>query len=162
MTATAKLVASLVITAGTVLLVRHGVTALNPAIPKDMPRNAYFAQSGYNLQRNEPLGDWIACRLDAEQNADLCRVTDNHGVVIYQGEFLPLHGSQPVPADQLKIAANDDPGSLWVRGPAEGGPVPVIPLVNGKILVPRDDSDALADRWAKNSDELNRIEARSH
>ena len=54
-----------------------------------------------------------------------------------------------------------DANDIWVQGPAENGPVPVIPLSNGIILVPYADSDALADRWATNPDEINRLERRS-
>jgi len=96
MTETTKWLASIAMTAVLVLAVRHGVAALQPDIPQDMPRGtSYFVQSGYNLQRNEPIGQWIACRPDLPQGGDLCRVTDNHGMVIYQGEFLPLRGNQP-------------------------------------------------------------------
>lgn len=122
-----------------------------------MPANSYFLQSGYNLQRNEPIGQWIACRPDPGQGADLCRVTDHTGQVIFQGDYLPLHGAEALPAEELQVATGEVLNDLWVRGPAESGPVPVIPLANGKILVPAADADALADRWARNPDELHRI-----
>jgi hypothetical protein len=158
---TSKLLTSVVVVAGAVLAFRHGVSALKPDIPPDMPKNAYFVQSGYNLQRNEPTGQWIACRPDIAQSGDLCRVTDSHGTVIYQGEYLPLRSNQPLPADELEIAVNEQAGDLWVSGPAENGPVLIIPLANGKVLVPAADSDALADRWARNPDELNRIQGQN-
>jgi hypothetical protein len=157
MTVTSKLVLSLFITAGTVMVVRHGADALKPIVPRDMPANAYFVQEGYDVDRNEPTGDWIACRADGAQNADYCRVTDARGSVIYQGDFLPVNGSDPVPASELKIAvAGDD--KIWVNGPAEGSPVPVLPLADGNILVPADDSYALGNRWTNNPEELHRIQ----
>jgi len=157
MTGTTRLATSLLFAAGSFLMIRQGFRALDPARPPDMPANSYFLQSGYNLQRNEPLGQWIACRPDPGQSADLCRVTDHDGQVIFEGEYLPLHGSEALPEEELRIATRQKLNSLWVRGPAENGPVPVIPLANGKLLVPVADNDALADRWAKNPDELNRI-----
>jgi hypothetical protein len=163
MTDTAKWIASIAFTAVAVLAAIHGMAALQPDIPQDMPRGtSYFVQSGYNLQRNEPVGQWIACRPDLPQGGDLCRVTDSRGTVIYQGEFLPLSGNQPLPADQLRVAEMVAPRNLWVSGPAENGPVPIIPLANGRILVPAADSDALADRWARNPDELNLIQGQGH
>ena len=160
MTAAAKLATSLLVTAGSILIIQHGVTALDPARPNDIPANSYFVPLGYNLQRNEPTGQWIACRPDPAQGADLCRVTDHTGAVIYQGEYLPLHSRKIVPANELRVASGEKVKYLWVRGPAESGPVPLIPLANGKILVPVADSDALEDRWAKNPEELNRLAVR--
>ncbi len=157
MTAPTKLAISLLLTAGTVMVVLHGKDAPHPAIPRDMPRNAYFVQSGYDLDRNEATGNWIACSNDTDQNTNLCRVTDAHGTVIYQGDFLPLNGAQPVPDRDLKVASTDS-DKMWVTGPAEAGPVPVIPLANGQILVPADDSEVLSARWKSDPDDLQRVE----
>ncbi len=157
MTVTTKLVLSLFITAGTVMAVRHGADALKPVIPRDMPANSYFMQEGYDVERNEPTGDWIACRLDSTQNVDYCRVTDAHGNVIYQGDFLPVNGGAPLPASELKFALAADE-KIWVTGPAEGSPVPILPLADGNILVPANDSYALANRWSNDPEELQRIQ----
>ena len=139
------------------LLIRHANMAVHPVLPKDMPPGAHFVESGYDLQNNEAKGDWIACSTDSEQDADFCRVTDAQGQVVYQGDFLPLHSAIPIPADQLQVAPiNAD--HLWVQGPAEEGPVPVIRLLNGSLLVPAADSYALADRWNSHPDELREIE----
>lgn len=152
-----KLALTIAVVFGIFLLVHHGVNALHATVPTDMPRDASFAQSGYDIQHNEPRGNWIACRADIRQSTDFCRVTDAHGTVIYQGAFLPVNSSRPVAAAQLKVATVDEK-RLWVRGPAEAAPVPVIPLTNGAILVPAGDAYALADRWNSNPDELRRIE----
>jgi len=157
MTTTGKLAVSLLIAAGAVLAVRHGADALHPTIPKDMPRNAQFVRSGYDLQRNEPKGNWVSCTADSPDATDFCRVTDNHGTVLYQGDFMPVSGAAQVPASELRLATMDSE-NLWIEGPAEAFPVPAIALANGEMLVPADDSDALADRWAKNPDELARLE----
>jgi len=157
MKTSSKLAIAVLVTAGAVLVIRHGAMALHPAIPKDMPGNSYFVQSGYNLNRNEPTGQWIACREDSDEGADFCRVTDTNGTVIYQGDFLPVNGSKEVSADQLRVAAKEEQ-NLWVDGPAESSPVPAIPLANGEVLVPRDDTYALAYRWSINPDELHRVE----
>jgi hypothetical protein len=157
MTGSSKLALSCLIALGAFMLVRHGVTALRPARPVDMPSSSYFVQSGYDLARNEPTGEWIACRDDAEEAADFCRVTDARGSVIFQGDFLPMRERGPIPVSQLRIAGETD-RSLWVQGPAENGPVPVIPLANGDVLVPSDDTYALSVRWRQNPDELRRLQ----
>jgi hypothetical protein len=125
-----------------------------------MPSNSVFVQSGYNLDRNEAVGDWIACRAKEDASADTCRVTDAKGDVIYQGDFLPVDGGPIVLDSQIKVAAEGEKRDLWVNGPAEGGPVPVIPLASGQVLVPADDTAALADRWRMNPDELRRVQGR--
>ena len=141
-----------------VLLITHARLGLQPARPRDMPAGAHFVESSYDISRNEAKGDWIACSTDSAQNADFCRVTDDRGEVVYQGDFLPLRSQQPLPADQLQVGQmNAD--YLFVQGPAEEGPVPVIKLTNGVVLVPAADSEALADRWSNHPEELRQIEA---
>jgi hypothetical protein len=144
-----NLALSLLITAGVVLAVRHGATALHPTLPKDMPADSRFVQSGYDLQHNEPKGDWVSCTADSPDDTDFCRVTDNHGTVIYQGDFMSVSDTGQVPAGQLQIASMDS-RELWVEGPGDALPVPAIALTNGKTLVPAVDSGALAVRWRKN------------
>lgn len=146
----------ILLAAVTILLVRHGAAALRPARPNDMPADSQFVVSGYDLLHNEPKGDWIVCRPDLPEDANFCRVTDSHGVVIFQGDFLPVSGSRAVPPARLRVAS-PDLDRMFVRGPAEGGLVPVIPLADGQLLVPAADSAALADRWARDPDELQRI-----
>ena len=157
---TRRFAATLLLVVAIVFLVRHGAAALRPSRPKDMPSTAQFVVSGYDLLHNEPKGDWIACEPDLVENANFCRVTDAHGIVIYQGDFLPVSGHRPLSQANLRVSSADlDLDHIFVRGPAEGGLVPVIPLVGGELLVPAADSIALADRWTKNPDELQRIQA---
>ncbi len=158
MTASSKLAGFVLIAVSAILLIRHGASALRPTLPKNMPATAQFVVSGYDLQHNEPKGDWIACRPDLVEQASFCRVTDSHGMVIFQGNFLPVSGHRAVSQANLRISS-PDLSKMFVRGPAEGGLVPVIPLVSGEILVPAADSIALADRWAKDPDELQRLQA---
>jgi hypothetical protein len=136
-------------------LVIHGTRALNASLPKDMPRDADFVQTGYDVDHNEARGQWIACRQDDQEAIDFCRVTDPKGTVVYQGAFEPFDYPEPLPNNQLTIAAKT--GNIWVKGPAELGPVPVIPLRNGKLLVPVQDREALADRWRTDPTELRQI-----
>ena len=136
-------------------LVVHGDRALNASLPKDMPHDANFVQSGYDIARNEAQGQWIACRADNEQGNDFCRVTDPKGIVVYQGAFAPYDYPAQLPNDQLKLA--NIKANIWVKGPAEDGPIPVIPLANGKLLVPVQDREALADRWSRNPAELRQL-----
>ena len=152
-----KFALSLLAVIGGILLVQHANQGLQPARPLDMPAGAHFVASSYDLTLNEPKGDWVACIIDRTQNADFCRVTDDRGAVVYQGDFLPLRSEEPVPAGELQVARmNAD--HLFVEGPAEEGPVPVIRLVNGAVLVPIADSEALADRWSSHPEELRQIE----
>jgi hypothetical protein len=152
-----KLAVTLLAVVGTILILSHANTAIHPTLPTDMPRGADFVPVGYDLSHLEAKGDWIACSTDTAQNADFCRITDARGEVVYQGDFMPLGGVEPVPANQLQVA-RINAEHLWVKGPAEGGPVPVIPLLNGEVLVPADDSEALADRWVNNPLELRQIQ----
>lgn len=146
----------IVLAIAVVLAVRHGTAALRPSLPPDMPIDSQFVVSGYDLLHNEPGGDWIACRPDLPEDANFCRVTDARGVVIFEGDFLAVAGNRPVPQADLRIASADL-GHIFIRSPADGGLVPVIPLAGGELLVPAADSTALADRWAKDPDELQRI-----
>jgi hypothetical protein len=158
MTVITKLAVSCLVAAGTVLAVQHGVNALHPTLPKDMPGNAQFLQSGYDVARNEPKGEWIACRPDAAQDANFCRVTDAHGMVIYQGDFLPIYSRGPVQEANLKVSTSEQEKNLWIDGPTSDGPVPVIPLADGDVLVPVADQPALAARWNRNPDGLARLQ----
>ena len=147
-----------VVAFGSVIAVRHAERGMNASVPKDMPEDSHFLPSGFNVANNEQTGDWIACRVDAQQATDWCRVTDQRGMVVYQGDFLPLNSAAPLPGNALAVASTD-PQKMWVRGPAEAGPVPVIPLQGGNVLVPAADRDALRQRWAVDSTEISRIES---
>lgn len=151
-----KFILFLLAAAGAFLIVRHANHAMHAAIPADMPLDSNFVQSGYDLQHNDARGQWIACRADPQQGNDWCRVTDAHGVVVYQGSFSPAQSEAAVPDGQLQISAS--PSRLWIDGPAEAGPIPVIPLRNGQILVPTQDRQALLDRWSANPAEFHEIQ----
>ncbi len=155
MSAFTKGVLCIVAIVGGYFLIVHGTRALNASLPKDMPRDADFIQTGYDLDHNEAKGQWIACRDDHENNNDFCRVTDPRGTVVYQGAFEPFDYPAALPNDQLRVATRFS--NIWVNGPSEHGPVPVIPLRNGKLLVPVQDRDALADRWSHNPEELRQL-----
>ena len=121
-----------------------------------MPPNAKFLQSGFDVATNEPQGDWVACTLHASDGLNWCRVTDQKGMVLYEGDFLPVNSDQPLGNDQLNVAPAN-PRKIWVRGPAEGGPVPAIPLTGGAVLVPASDRDALKQRWATDPTEYDTV-----
>ncbi|SNT27157.1 hypothetical protein SAMN05421770_106227 [Granulicella rosea] len=138
-----------------VIVINHADSAMHASIPQDMPANAKFEQSGFNLNRNEATGNWIACRPELSENGDWCRVTDQKGTVVFQGNFLPVDSNRVVPSSELQIATVD-PEKMWVKGPVEQGPVPVISLANGKVLVPAEDRTALNDRWLSDPEEYKR------
>jgi hypothetical protein len=135
----------------------HGDFSLDPALPRDMPSDAHFIPTGYDLDHNERKGTWVSCRQDASATAAFCRITDGHGMVIYQGVFLPVRDSQ--------YGSSSDPLSLrvgneelrWVEGPAEAMSVPLIPMSDGSLLVPAADRQPLVDRWLRDTDEWNRV-----
>ena len=115
---TSKIVLFALVLCAVILAVRHGGSAMQASLPKDMPENAHFLQSGYDINTNEAKGNWIACRVDAEQGVNWCRVTDAHGMVVFEGNYLPIDSSSPVPESELKIAA-DSP--VQVVGERAGG-----------------------------------------
>lgn len=128
--------------------------AMNPALPKDMPADARFVATGYDLEHNERKGSWVACHPDSFGES-ACRVTDAHGMVIFEGAFLPVKDARLVNGGAGTPAA----GKLhWVNGPAEGSPVPIIPMTDGSLLVPQADRDALVDRWNQHPDEWQALE----
>ena len=152
-----KLFLFLFAVAATVMVVCHGESALHATVPKDMPGDSHFVQSGFDLQHNEAKGEWIACRADTAEDSDWCRVTDAHGTVVYQGAFSPIQSENAIPNNQLQVSSNSG-AYRWITGPAESGPVPVIPLRNGQVLVPRQDREALRDRWNQNPEEYRQIQ----
>jgi hypothetical protein len=158
MNAASRFLLSVVIVAALFMLFTHGDRALHAAVPKDMPANAQFLPSGFDIANDEQQGNWVACRMDDAQNTNWCRVTDTHGKVVFEGDYLPLAKSEPVDLSDLKIA-KVNPGKMWVEGPAEEQPVPVIALEDGNLLVPASDRDALAQRWTNEPEELARVSA---
>jgi hypothetical protein len=158
MTTQRRILYTVLLTGIIVILALHGMTALQPALPPDMPTSSSFIQSGFNVARSEPLGNWISCREDADRSADSCRVTDNKGIVIFQGEFLSMSRSSSVPNSELKVANRTEARNLWIQGPSFTGPIPVIPLTNGDLLIPAEDSQVLRDRWNHDPDELSRLQ----
>ena len=154
MSSTSKfvLICCVLLVAGT-LIYRRDI-AINPALPNDMPADARFLATGYDLEHNERRGTWVACQPDGT-GAQRCRVTDARGMVLFQGEYAAVRDAHANPASTIAAPAA---GTLhWVNGPAEGGPVPVIPMTDGTLLVPYADRDALIDRWSQHPEEWQAI-----
>jgi hypothetical protein len=154
-TTTGKLVLGAIVMCAAVLVVRHSRTE-QLAVPRDMPANAKFLQTGFDVSDGEPLGTWIACSLHQADGLDWCRVTDQKGTVVYQGDFLPVNGTRALGNEELTVASIN-PKKMWVHGPVESGPVPAILLTSGNMLVPAADRDALLQRWARDSGEYDVI-----
>jgi hypothetical protein len=138
-----------------VMLLYRGNQAMDPALPKDMPGDARFMPTGYDLAHNERKGTWVACQPDGN-GVTFCRVTDAHGMVIFQGDFLPVKDSQSSSDGGSQINASSST-LKWVEGPFEAAPVPMIPMSDGSWLVPQPDRDALVDRWNQNPDEWQKL-----
>jgi hypothetical protein len=138
-----------------VMLIYRGNQAMDPALPKDMPTNSRFIATGYDLAHNERKGTWVACQPDGN-GITFCRVTDAHGIVIFQGDYVPVRDSRSV-ADGGAQNGSASSTLKWVQGPFEGAPVPMIPMSDGSWLVPLTDRDALVDRWNRNPDEWQKL-----
>ena len=156
MSTLSKLLLFVLVCAVSILAITHAEFALRPALPNDMPAESQFLESGYDINHLEPKGEWVGCTDSDSAQAAFCRVTDAHGVVVFQGDFLPLNRWQPLQGESLQPHTLSHE-QLWVHGPAEQSPVPVIRLASGALLVPTVDRDALADRWAGNPQELHQI-----
>jgi hypothetical protein len=139
-----------------VVIISRANLALDPVLPKNMPADSRFLPTGYDLDHNERQGTWVACQPSEYAGETFCRVTDAHGIVIFQGGFLPVRDSQSAPSAGSSTQPAKSP-LRWVNGPFEGVPVPIIPMSDGTLLVPRDDRDALVDRWTQQSDEWQRL-----
>jgi hypothetical protein len=122
-----------------------------------MPENSRFMPTGYDLEHNERRGSWVSCVPNENGGDEFCRVTDAIGTVIFQGDFLPVRGSGSPNGGGPSTLANTGLG--WVNGPFEGSPVPLIPMTDGSMLVPRDDRDALIDRWNAHPDEWQKLQS---
>jgi hypothetical protein len=130
--------------------------SLDPARPNNMPENSRFIPTGYDLEHNERKGSWVSCASGDGDAVRFCRVTDAHGSVIFQGDFLAVRGAGTSPTYAAELAKS---GLGWVNGPYEGSPVPVIPMTDGSVLVPQDDRDALIDRWNAHPDEWKKLQS---
>ena len=113
--------------------------ALGPAHPGDVPQDATFARASVNRNNQRLDGIWISCRADNDRRTDWCQLTDAHGAIAYKGDFLPAGSVRRAPQSELRIG-HFDPARGWVNGPNESFPVPVIPLKDGTLLVPVDDT----------------------
>jgi len=133
-------------------LLHRATRSFDPPLPGDMPADARFLSTGYDLDKNERKGNWVACHEAPPGSGQRsCRVADSQGMVIFEGIYLPVRDAQSVAAAAGQIAPNGKLG--WVTGPSEGLPVPVIPMTDGSVLVPQGDRDALVDRWARDPEE---------
>ncbi len=146
MTGIAKLSLAMVATGFGVLGLLHAGRALHASRPADMPADAQFLSSGYDIEHNEAQGAWVACRVDALEATDWCRMTDQNGQVVFQGAYLPVGSANALPSDRLRVAVIN-PQKLWVQSPAHQVPEPVLPLASGGMLVPAEDEYALEQRW---------------
>jgi hypothetical protein len=154
-----SIVAILAVAGLCIFLAYQADNSLHAAVPANMPASARFIQTGYDVSDNEALGRWVACRLDPVQSSDWCRVTDQAGYVVFEGQFLPLDSDTPVPESGLHFAKLDK-DRLWTNGPTEQLPIPVLPLANGQVLVPVPDRGALIARWANDPEESQRYLSR--
>ena len=130
---------------GGTLIYRSNI-ALQPELPGNMPPDSRFIATGYDLEHNEHQGVWIACHPGSSMGDSFCRVTDNRGEVVFQGDYVPVQDARGMRTNTL--GATPANATLhWVTGPVEGISVPLIPMTDGTLLVPADDRDALLNRW---------------
>jgi hypothetical protein len=102
-----------------------------PSRPQGVAVNAVFLWAphvGFPAARR---GWWLSCCDNAGH--DRCKLTDVHGNLKYEGEFL-LYGDKGfIPVDQLKIDPEKTSDNIVWIGSAL---VPLVFLQNGKVLIP--------------------------
>ena len=128
--------------------------------PSDVAAGATFGKSGAGSTGSQSKGQWVSCHEDSARETDWCQVTDQSGTILYKGDFLPVGEVHRVPQARLLIG-HFDSANGWVDGPNESLPVPVVPLLDGTLLVPADDSIDLKARWDRDPSERNRATPQS-
>jgi hypothetical protein len=113
-----------------------------PKRPSTVPPEAVFV---FAPPKGEILplpknGDWLNCWLDREQNVNRCRMSDEDGILEYEGVFSPSQGSSVMPNSELKIDVKRTGTRMqWV---IFGDQImPIIHLRGGTILIPAEASE---------------------
>jgi hypothetical protein len=135
--------------------------SLSPTLPSDMPTAARFAKASANPSSHQVAGIWIACNEDNDRHTDWCQLTDQSGAVVYKGDFLPVGSIRRAPQSELRIG-HFDPIKGWVNGPNESFPVPVVPLADGTLLVPADETLELGAQWSGDPSQVEQLRASLH
>lgn len=113
--------------------------SIPPRRPANVSRGAAFL---FALPVGSPIplpkrGTWVNCWLDEKQNVNLCRAARVDGSIIYEGPFVPLLGTGPVPQDRLQINTKAIGDSDYFHGQA----VPIIHLLDSTVLIPAEDAE---------------------
>jgi hypothetical protein len=112
-----------------------------PKRPADISPSGIFIERGSVPFEFSMHGDWLDCWQDVHTNTDECRLTDEKGVLKYEGTFLSYGSKALVPGSELKMDAVKT-GHLWIGVTVEKIiSIPVIFLQNGVILLPQNDYD---------------------
>jgi len=137
------------VVAGVALLATcWGAVAAAPPRPKSMPPNAIWVPGPNAPLDRTPRGVWVGCWLDRVKNVNHCRVTDHGGRVEFDEDFVPVVGSGPVKEELLRLRSIGTM-ELWTWVEEDSRDVPVVRLVDGTILVPARDAEALRGRYAE-------------
>jgi hypothetical protein len=127
---------------------------LGSRIPK---RPANISDSGIFIERGSvPFklsthGDWLDCWQDVRTNTAQCRLTNEKGILKFEGTFLSYETRAAIPAAELKIDSTRT-GHLWLGVTTGNIPFPIIFLQNGTILLPESDYEKakkVVDFWVK-------------
>jgi hypothetical protein len=102
-----------------------------PRRPKGVSGNAVFLWAPYVGVPGPRRGWWLACW--EQSGTDYCRLNRVDGTTDFEGQFVPYHGTRPVPADQLRIdPSKTQENKVWVGDAL----VPLVYLEGGEILIP--------------------------
>lgn len=152
-----NLILALPIGLGIVLLIVGGAywwANTPPRRPSNVSPNAVFLWAGHLGLPAPKHGTWIECW--AEELNNRCRLTNMDGTRLYEGEFAPSEGKEPIPAIDLRIKAEPTSDTThWVRLNGMRG-APLVFLENGNVLIPR---EAYAEGAAK-LERLRRLQGR--
>lgn len=120
-----------------------------PKRPADISASGIFIERGSVPFKLSTHGDWLDCWQDVHSNTDQCRLTDEKGVLKFEGKFLSYENRTVIPGQELKIDATKT-GHLWMGVTEENISFPVVFLQNGTILLPQGDYEKakkIVDHW---------------
>ena len=110
-----------------------------PKRPATVSRNAVFL---FGLPVGAPFpipkrGFWVDCWLDEDHSMNPCRAARADGAFIYEGPFVRLKDTGPVPRNELQIDTKAIGDLVYFKGEA----VPIVHLRDGVILIPAEESE---------------------
>jgi len=107
-----------------------------PRRPRTVSSNALYVLPNNVPFRFHKTGYWLECWFDQHDNVDRCKLTDEHGTVSFEDEFLRCAGCTPLPQSEL-VLKKWETGRTWIQSCDKRVNVPIIYLPFGETLLPR-------------------------